>query len=382
MKKYLLILFLFVTGPVFSQDLHNARKTIKKLTSKAMWGRGYTNNGMEKAADFICSAFKAYGLTPMGVTDFKQLFSFPVNTFPGKMQVTINGKKLSPGKDYIVMPQSIGKIAKGKLEQKDSITFADTSQRVIAILKDKLTWSPAIQQDDFTGIQIQKKAVKGAPTNFEINIENSFIPEFNAANICGIVKGTEKPDSVLVITAHYDHLGGMGSKTYFPGANDNASGISFLLALAKYYATNPQPYTIAFICFAGEEAGLLGSKYFTEHPLLPLEKIRFLINVDMVGTGQTGITVVNATIHPKEFSILNQLNDKNKYLSKINSRGKAANSDHYFFTEKGVPAFFIYTTGGIDAYHDIYDRAKTLPLTEFQDLFKLFVDFNAALMNK
>jgi Zn-dependent M28 family amino/carboxypeptidase len=174
----------------------------------------------------------------------------------------------------------------------------------------------------------------------------------------------------------------MGNKTYFPGANDNASGISFLLSLAKYYAANPQPYTMAFICFAGEEAGLLGSKYFTEYPLLALQKIRFLINVDMVGTGETGITVVNATIHQKEFSLLNQLNDKNKYLKKINSRGKAANSDHYFFTEKDVPAFFIYTTGGISAYHDIYDRSKTLPLTEYQDLFKLFVDFNAALMNK
>ncbi|WP_235207325.1 M28 family metallopeptidase [Pedobacter sp. V48] len=186
----------------------------------------------------------------------------------------------------------------------------------------------------------------------------------------------------MVITAHYDHLGGMGNKTYFPGANDNASGISFLLSLAKYYAANPQPYTMAFICFAGEEAGLLGSKYFTEHSLLALQKIRFLINVDMVGTGETGITVVNATIHQKEFSLLNQLNDKNKYLKKINSRGKAANSDHYFFTEKNVPAFFIYTTGGINAYHDIYDRPKTLPLTEYQDLFRLFVDFNAALMNK
>ncbi|WP_449435820.1 M28 family metallopeptidase [Pedobacter steynii] len=380
MRKYFLILFLSIAGSAFSQDLHNARKTVNQLASKALWGRGYTNNGMAKAADFICSAFKAYGLSPMSGADFKQPFSFPVNTFPGKMLVTINGKKLSPGKDYIVMPQSIGKTAKGKFVQKDSVTFADTDQRIITVLKDKLTWSVAPQQDDFTGIEINKNAIKGIPLNFQINIENAFIPEFNTSNVCGIVKGTTKPDSLLVITAHYDHLGGMGSKTYFPGANDNASGISFLLSLAKYYAANPQPYTMAFICFAGEEAGLLGSKYFTDHPLVPLQKIRFLVNVDMVGTGETGITVVNATIHPKEFSLLNQLNDKSKYLPKINSRGKAANSDHYFFTEKNVPAFFIYTTGGISAYHDIYDRPKTLPLTEYQDLFKLFIDFNAALM--
>lgn len=379
MRKYFLILFLFIAAQAFSQDLRNARKTVNELTSKALWGRGYTNNGMAKAADLICAAFKAYGLSPMSGTDFKQPFSFPVNTFPGKMQITIDGKKLIPGKDFIVMPQSIGKTTEGKFEKKDSITFADTNQRVIAVLKDKLTWSVAPEQDDFTGIEINKKAIKGVPISFKVNIENVFIPEFNTANICGIVRGTIKPDSILVITAHYDHLGGMGNKTYFPGANDNASGISFLLSLAKYYAANPQPYTMAFICFAGEEAGLLGSKYFTDHPLLPLEKIRFLINVDMVGTGETGITVVNATIHPKEFSLLNQLNDKNQYLTKINSRGKAANSDHYFFTEKNVPSFFIYTNGGINAYHDIYDRSKTLPLTEYQDLFKLFIDFNTAL---
>ena len=261
MKKYFLILFLFIAGPALPQDVRNARKLVNQLTSKALWGRGYTNNGMAKAADLISSAFKAYGLTPMSGTDFKQQFSFPVNTYPGKMQVIINGKKLSPGKDFIVMPQSIGKTAEGKFEQKDSITFADANQRVIAVLKDKLTWSVAPEQGDFTGIEIKKNAIKGHPLNFQINIENAFIPEFNTSNICGVVKGTSKPDSVLVITAHYDHLGGMGSKTYFPGANDNASGVSFLLSLAKYYATNPQPYTMAFICFAGEEAGLLGSKY-------------------------------------------------------------------------------------------------------------------------
>ncbi len=172
----------------------------------------------------------------------------------------------------------------------------------------------------------------------------------------------------------------MGSETYFPGANDNASGVAFLLSLAKYYAANPQPYSMAFICFAAEEAGLVGSKYFTENPVVPLEQIRFLINIDMVGTGETGITVVNGSLHTREFGMLNRINDQKKYLPKINARGKAANSDHYFFSEKGVPAFFIYTQGGISAYHDIYDKASTLPLTEFPNLFKLFVAFNKSLM--
>ena len=56
-------------------------------------------------------------------------------------------------------------------------------------------------------------------------------------------------------------------------------------------------------------------------------------------------------------------------------RGKAANSDHYFFSEAGVPSIFIYTMGGVSYYHDIYDKAETLPLNEFDDLSSLLIDF-------
>jgi aminopeptidase YwaD len=380
MRKFFFICFMVLSTPVLSQDIQTARALLDTLTSKTMWGRGYTRNGMSKAADFISAAFKAYGLSPMNGKTFKQPFFYPANTFPGKMSLHLNGKALVPGKDFIVMPESRGQEGEAQLFQKDSITFINPEQRIILVLKDKLTWSVAPEQSDYTGIEVLKTSISGKPETIVLSIENQFNPEFQATNICGIVKGTSKPDSILVLSAHYDHLGGMGSDVYFPGANDNASGISFLMTLAQYYARHPQPYSIAFICFAGEENGLAGSKYFTEHPLLDLGKIKFLTNVDMVGTGETGITVVNATIHPKEFALLQQLNDQKKYLVKINPRGKAANSDHYFFTEKGVPAFFIYTQGGISAYHDVNDLAKTLPFTEYKDLFSLFLDFYQGLM--
>jgi hypothetical protein len=77
---------------------------------------------------------------------------------------------------------------------------------------------------------------------------------------------------------------------------------------------------------------------------------------------------------------LNEVNEAGNYVVKINPRGKAANSDHYWFTEKGVRAFFLYTLGGIKAYHDVFDKAETLPLTEYEDLFKLIVEFNKKLM--
>lgn len=381
MKRYLAILFLLMSFSGYSQDIQYVRKTLNTLTSSSLWGRGYTRNGMEKAADFIQGEFKSFGLTPMDGKDFKQRFIFSVNTFPGKMDLNINGKKLMPGKDFIVHQASIGVSTKADLEQKDSLNFLAASSRIAVTLEDKLTWSVSQKVNDYTQILIKKSSLSETPKTIDVDIENAFVPDFRASNICGIVKGTAKPDSVILITAHYDHLGGMGKNTYFPGANDNGSGVSFLLSLAKYYAKNPQKYTIAFICFAGEEAGILGSKYFTENPLIPLSNIRFLINVDMVGTGETGATVVNATQYAKEFAALNKVNEEGKFLVKINPRGKAANSDHYFFTEKGVPAFFLYTQGGIAAYHDVFDKAETLPFTVYENLFKLFVGFNKTLMN-
>ena len=78
--------------------------------------------------------------------------------------------------------------------------------------------------------------------------------------------------------------------------------------------------------------------------------------------------------------MLRAVNEKGHYLVKVNSRGKAPNSDHYMFSEKGVPAIYMYTLGGIKAYHDIYDISATLPLTVYRNQFNLLLDFNAELM--
>ncbi len=383
MKKGLIIaVFIFIGLSVQSQDIAFARKMVDTLTSPHFWGRGYTKNGMKKAGGFIADQYKAFGLQSVDGNSFKQQFTYSANTFPGRMELSVNGKNLSAGKDFIVLPDSRKVHARGRLEQVDSTHFINKNYRFIVSLEDKLTWSVAANEADFAQVQVDKKSLNEIPVSFQVDIENKVIEDFEAANICALIKGTKYPDSIIVLTAHYDHLGGMGKEVYFPGANDNASGTSLMLSLAKYYAANPQPYTIAFISFAGEEAGLVGSKYFTEHPLFPLSNISFLLNLDLQGTGEEGITVVNATEFPNEFKLLNQVNDEGKYLTKINARGKAANSDHYWFTEKGVPAFFWYTLGGIKAYHDVFDKAETLPMNEYEDLFKLIIGFNKSLMNR
>ncbi len=381
-RRQIVIVFLMLASNwAVAQDVAFARKTVDTLTSSYFRGRGYTDNGMRKAADYIARQFKSYGLQPLSESGYLQQFSYPVNIFPDRMEVSLNGKRRVPGKDFIVSPDSKGTVSSGQLQKQDSITFVDPENKVVIVLKDKLTWSVAPKAKDYTLIQVDRKAIAETPKQVTVSVDNEEINSFDANNICGMVKGTKRPDSIVMISAHYDHLGGMGKDTYFPGANDNASGVSMVLGLARYYAANPQPYTMVFVLFGGEEAGLIGSKYFTEHPLVQLDKIRFLTNVDMVGTGVGGATVVNGQIYTKEYSMFAQLNNEGKYLVKVNSRGKAANSDHYWFTEIGVPAFFIYTLGGTKAYHDVFDVSATLPLSEYEDLFQLLVKFNKELMN-
>ena len=365
-----------------SQDISYNRQILDTLTSPAFWGRGYTKDGMKKAAEFLAGQFQQLGLKPLDNKSYFQKFSFTVNTFPGKMEVAINGKTLTPGVDFIVGAGSRGIKAKADLEQADSVTFVDRRDRLFVSLEKKLTWDVEQKEDEYTVIQLDRNRFTELPAKIKVNIENKLVDQFDAANVCAMVRGTEKPDSFIFITAHYDHLGGMGSDTYFPGANDNASGDALLLSLAKYYTAHPQKYSIGFILFAAEEAGLVGSKYFTEHPIIPLNKIRFLTNTDLAGTGVDGITVVNATLFPKEFALMKKINTENKYLVDIGERGKAANSDHYWFTEKGVPAFFFYTKGGIAAYHDVFDRAATLPMTKQADLMQFLIKFNEGLQGE
>jgi len=382
MKQLLFLFHFFLYLSSYSQDTTYARQVIKKLTSKELLGRGYVNDGVNKAAAYISKELKTIGLSKFRKS-YSQNYEFPVNTFPSSMSVVLNGKTLVAGKHYLIYPSA--ETIKGgfQLFKTDSVTYeANDGKRPFPIkvkFRKKLTYTVATQISDNAVIELLKDSFPDELKTIDVIFKNKFVPNFKCQNLCSYIKGTQQPDSFIVFTAHYDHLGAMGKDTYFPGANDNASGVSVLLNLAKYYKTHPSKYSIAFIFFSGEEAGLLGSKYYSEHPIFPLSKIKFLTNLDLLGTGDDGIMVVNATVFKEQFEKLNHINTEKKYLKQIKQRGKAANSDHYWFSEKGVPSFFIYTMGGITAYHDIYDIEKTLPLTKYLEVCKLLIEFNSKL---
>lgn len=407
-------IFLFSVFSVHAQDLQYARSVIDTLTSEQFHGRGYVNNGDGIAAKYIASEYAKAGLKYFGA-DYFQRFSFPVNTFPDKMEISIGTKKLIAGADYIVNPNSNGtdktysvkRLSKYSGEdvfnsnkktcftvytdslnaEEKSNLFSDLTDgkikcgALVIIEPKKLTWSVARARYKIPVLTVLEKSFDANAKEISIHISEKFNASHQTQNVVGYFPAVTKTDSFIVFTAHYDHLGRMGKQAYFPGANDNASGVSMQLNLAKYYtdSTLRPKYNLLFIAFAGEEAGLIGSKYFTEHPLVALNKMRFLINMDLMGTGDDGMMVVNATEFKTEFELLKKINSEKNYLVKTGERGKAKNSDHYYFSENGVPSFFFYTLGGVTFYHDINDKAATLPLTDYADVFNLIVDFVKAL---
>jgi aminopeptidase YwaD len=234
---------------------------------------------------------------------------------------------------------------------------------------------PSPVEFSFPDIDIMPDVIPDNLKTISLTINNQYIKDYTTHNITAFIKG--EIDTFIVFTSHYDHLGQMGKETYFPGANDNASGVAMVLDLANYYAhiKKKPKYSMAFIFFSAEELGLLGSKYYVQNPVFPLSKIKFLVNLDMVGSGDKGIKVVNGTVFKPEFDKLVELNQSNNYLSKVEIRGPAANSDHFPFYDKGVKCFFIYTLGEYSKYHSVDDMAKGLPLIEYEDLFKLLTGF-------
>lgn len=421
--KFLPFLFVFIASwsnqLVFSQ-LEEARRITKELCSESFFGRGYVKSGDSLAAEFLKSEFEKRGLKPIQKSFF-QCFDFEVNTFPGKMQVVINGKTLVPAVDFMVDPSSGGSSKKWKFKtitsseifnayenqqlysnlkgkkenngviidirnyKNDSLKKANALANslvelcdVIVITNEKFTFSVGREQYPNALIFIQGKAIETIQ-EIETDIESVFNPRHKAKNVIAILPAKKKTKETIVFSAHYDHLGGMGQNVYFPGGNDNASGTSMLFHLADYFKENPVPYNIVFMAFAGEEAGLIGSKYYTENPLFKLSDIKFLLNLDIMGSGEDGITVVNATLFPKQFESLVTINESEKLLKQVKKRGPAANSDHYFFTEKGVPAFFIYTMGDNKHYHDVEDTYEALSFNEYMDITRLIALFVKSL---
>ncbi len=396
-------------------QLEYAKQVLDSLCSDRYDGRGYVNNGDNRAADFIVRELKNLGVEKFPDHDFTQAYSFNVNTFPNAIELVLGDDTLIPGADYLVHPysgtaqgnfevieinetnfESVYKSAvdlSGAPKNQSIYAFNFTSLQdktlkakihesaiktmkyfpVIWVETSKQMYSVGRGQFNYPLFSIDSAAYKSVEIA-SIKVTNRYVPSYKTKNVIGYIPGKKKK-KYIVLSAHFDHLGRMGASTIFPGANDNASGVSMLLSLAKYFKENQPQYSIVLCFFSGEEAGLEGSKYFVSHPYFKLSKTKFVLNIDIMGSASDGITVVNGTEHEKSFDKLVGINSDKDYIPQIKKRGPTANSDHYFFSQAGVPAFFIYSMGSVKNYHDIYDTSENTPLDNFDAVQKLLLDF-------
>ncbi|MBZ0242255.1 MAG: M28 family peptidase [Bacteroidales bacterium] len=410
-KILLLLAGLWFFSSLHGQDRSYVNGVVKKLSAADMHGRGYVNDGDARAANYLAGQMKEAGLQSFG-KDYFQAYDFPLNTFPGKMTCAVDGKQLQAGSEFVVHPatKSTRKSFElvwlpDTLTQLSSIyALVDTNQLagkmlvvpegvkdaylrgipgVPALMQtvEKAMWwhvSGAANPGDKVMLKVKKSSITANAKSCEIDLEAVFKPKHQTQNVVGYVPGTAVPDSFFVFVAHYDHLGRMGENAVYPGANDNASGTATVLDLGRYYAKNPEKayYSMVFILVSGEEAGLLGSGYFAENPLFPLDNTRFVLNFDMVGSGSEGLSVVNGKVFPDLSEIIEKTNVEKQYFDDIRLGGESCNSDHCPFYQKGVPAFFLFTRGQENQeYHTITDTYDRLPFTKYEALFGIVTDF-------
>lgn len=406
-KYYTTLLFALIVVSALAQNVNYARSVLNELSSEVYHGRGYVKKGDFKAAKFIAKQFKKDGLSSFNASYFQE-YTFPINTFPGKIEVSIDNKKLIPGEDYVISLSAssvnnefeihnlshfesnsdtlINKIDNAESEGMFFINEKNTKQiygktipnvEAVAVLTNKTPYwhvSNGVDISKTTWLKIRRDKVSDSAQKIRIKVKNKYIEDYKTQNVIGYVKGSVYPDKYFVFTAHYDHLGMMGNKTYYPGANDNASGTAMVLDMARYYSLskNKPEYSIVFLLLSGEETGLYGSSYYADNPLFPLEDIKLLVNLDMVGSGSDGITVVNGTLYETLIQKMQSINTEHRYLKEIKSRSESCNSDHCPFYQKGVQSIFIYTRGKeLTEYHTVTDKPDNFPFTAYNGLFGL-----------
>lgn len=221
--------------------------------------------------------------------------------------------------------------------------------------------------------------------DFKMNMKKK-VTSISSQNVIGFIEGSTKPEEVIVVSAHYDHLGKKGEQIFF-GADDNGSGTSTVLELAEAFSLARKDgfrsaRSIAFVLFTGEEKGLLGSEFYTKHPTFKLENTIANVNIDMVGRvddkykdDPNYIYVIGSDRLSTELHKVNEdMNQKYTQLTldyKFNAEDDPNRyyfrSDHYNFAQNGIPSIFYFN--GVHA--DYHQPTDTVDKINFEKMTKV-----------
>lgn len=235
---------------------------------------------------------------------------------------------------------------------------------------------------------------KGAGTG-SLTIEMAPATPIPAKNVVGIIQGTDPKlrNEYVAISAHYDHVGvnkQAGADSIFNGARDNAIGTTAVLEAARYFTKNPTKRSILLIALTAEEVGLLGSKWYAEHPIVPLRQTIFNLNCDGAGYNDTSI----ATVIDFNRTSADELLREACVAAGLQLKGDPApeqglydRSDNVSFARKGVPA--VNMSPGVKAfdqelmkyYHQPADEVSTLDMVYLAKFYRAMLRSIFALAN-
>lgn len=395
MRLLVVVAISFSAHVLPAQRLHNGKSTIRKLCSPRFYGRGYQRDGHLKAAFWIGDKIQRLGLLPFQGSYLHPFIIPSIVVAECPPSVMLNGRKLLTGIDFQLHPASnSGSIewnrgtrsasvallyqkppylASELLEQHDSLG----KPSALVYIHPRLTNGIATQRVPFPVLELSESFAKDKLYTLNAQVRTSIQSKVRSYNVAGLIHGKDTTKTIL-IGAHYDHLGGYPGGTYYPGASDNASGIALWLSLAHYFAQKKHipPCNLLFVAFGGEEIGLLGSAAFVRQYYPTVRTLAFMLNLDIAGTGDAGITVVNSTVFQEHFRTLTQLNNSLNLIPKLFTRGKAPISDHHWFTEEGIPSLYLYTMSNHPTYyHQVQDKPASVSLSHFVPLGRLLVHF-------
>ncbi len=227
------------------------------------------------------------------------------------------------------------------------------------------------------------------PAEIQASVKVEIVREVKTVhNVVGYLPG-QTPE-YLIIGAHYDHLGLGEQFSMAPsevgkphlGADDNASGTAGVLELARWLSAQPkQKRGVLFLCFAGEEIGLLGSRHYVDNPLLPLKDAVAMINLDMIGRLREGKVYVGGVSSGENFkALLDRLLPKHKLTADLSGSFDAGSSDHTSFLSKQVPVLFFFS-GLHGDYHKPSDTWEKIDARAAAELLRAVGEAALALMN-
>ncbi|MCW2665033.1 MAG: Peptidase, partial [Mycobacterium sp.] len=210
----------------------------------------------------------------------------------------------------------------------------------------------------------------------------------SAVNYIGLIRGSARPERFIVVSAHYDHLGTKGGKLY-PGADDNASGVAAMLAIAAWFKAHPPRHTMVFAAFDGEELGLQGARAFLAALPFPKEQLALNLNLDMVSHNDDNeIFAAGTSYTPALKPLLEQaaarhtvkvrLGHDRSQLVAGSVEDWTGSSDHGPFHEAGVPFLYFGVEDPPD-YHAPSDSFEHINHAFFTRVANLLVDVAATL---